>query len=448
MLFDIFCRLKNQGTEVCAYIREEGGMAIFEGILSFREAFAPNIVEMLRQMEKNHVRVSLFLPEEGQYHLNYLIASGWIDSGKDAVSASKLRTAGKNLSDVFDKKRVFFGFREDEVAEQISACRKQGKTTACLGMEYRVTPLIPPADISIGCELYDESTTDSSIRTAGASDEYNAAVNRHADVLIRRAGPNGGGLAGIACAVGTARSIHFRMMLAMQYLLVAQLLRVTTVVLPMLFGYAMISPALLLISGVWVDLAYVLICAFHHCSPDVLHEAPDYHRFFKAPFRARPDWLCATLVCGFFTVLSAWVLMGTATTPAGDGLEIYMFLSLLLAQTCLLVCLLRSTGVPSARWRSYVSSLLVIGALICLILPILLIPPVGAWFGGRGLSLLTLLLALLSPLFLIGCYFLSMTYRKKIRRMFRVYFHGIKRRLGKNRNRRAYTEDKSSEEKK
>ena len=85
---------------------------------------------------------------------------------------------------------------------------------------------------------------------------------------------------------------------------------------------------------------------------------------------------------------------------------------------------------------------------MCLILPILLIPPVGAWFGGRGLSLLTLLLSLLSPLFLIGCYFLSMTYRKKIRRMFRVYFHGIKRRLGKNRNRRAYTEDKSSEEEK
>ena len=442
MLFDIFCRLKNQGTEVRAYIREEGGLAVFEGILSFREAFAPDIPEMLRQMEKNHVRVSLFLPEEGQYHLNYLIASGWIDSGKDAVSASKLRAAGKKISDVFDKKRVFFGFSEDEVAEQIAVSRTAGKTVACFGIGHRASPMSLPADISIGCEMPEDATSPC------ASDEYNAAVNRHADVLIRRAGPGGGGLAGIACAISTARSIHFRMMLAMQYLLVAQLLRVTMVVLPMLFGYAMISPALLLISGVWVDLAYVLICAFHHCSPDVLREAPDYHRFFKAPLRARPDWLCATLVCGFFTVLSAWVLMGTATTPVGEGLEIYMFLSLLLAQTCLLVCLLRSTGVPSARWRSYVSSLLVIGALMCLILPILLIPPVGAWFGGRGLSLLTLLLSLLSPLFLIGCYFLSMTYRKKIRRMFRVYFHGIKRRLGKNRNRRAYTEDKSSEEEK
>ena len=44
-----------------------------------------------------------------------------------------------------------------------------------------------------------------------------------------------------------AHAPYFRMMLAMQYLLVAQLLRMTVVILPLLFGSVMISPSLLLI---------------------------------------------------------------------------------------------------------------------------------------------------------------------------------------------------------
>lgn len=448
-LSDIFCQLKNQGTEVCAYIREEGGLTVFEGLLSFREAFAPELAETLRDLESKHVRVSLFMPEEGKYHLNYLIASGWIDSGKDAVSASRLQAAGKTLSDVFDKRRVFFGFSEEQIAEQIARCRAENKVTASLGLRHGDSPLMTPADICFSCEsrFYgmdaDEHGNEHARARVLSVEECDQSVRRQADVLIRRADPEGGGLSGIRTAIETARAIHFRMMLALQYLLVAQLLRLTTVVLPLLFGRAMISPSLLLISGVWVDLAYILICAFHHCSPDVLRDPPDGLRFFKSPLRTRPDWVCATVVCGIFTALTAWILSGTGTAPSGQGLELYVFLSLLFSQTCLVLCLLRATGHAPRQWRANASLLLVFAALLALLCPILVIPPVAAWFGAGGASVLVFVLSLLSPLYLIGCYFLSLTYRPRLVRIFRDFFRSRKHKKGKKRKTDAYTDDKN-----
>ncbi len=444
-LFDIFCQLKNQGTEVCAYIREEGGLTIFEGLLSFREAYAPEIPGALRQLEENHVRVSLFLPEEGKYHLNYLLASGWIDSGKDAVSASRLYAAGKTLADVFDKKRVFFGFPDEAIEEQIKKCRAEGKVTASLGLRHGESPLMTPADICLSCEMrtYRSSASEQApqeLTDMLSVEECDQSVRRNADVLIRRAGTEGGGLAGIYHAILTARSIHYRMMLAMQYLLVAQLLRMTVVILPLLFGTLMVSPTLLLVSGVWIDLAYVLICAFHHCDPEMLREVPDYRRFFKSPLRSRPDWLCATLICGAFTVLTAWILSGTNTLPSGQGLELYTFLSLFATQTCLLFCLLRTTGNFSGHWRSYASSLVILGAVLMLLAPIFLIPPIARVFCAGGLSIFLLVCALLAPLYLVGGYFLCQTYRRKLVRRLRVYFRGIRRWIVKLRRSRAYTD--------
>ena len=250
--------------------------------------------------------------------------------------------------------------------------------------------------------------------SAVASDECDQSVRRNADVLIRRAGPDGGGLSGIAGAIYTARSISFRMMLSLQYLLVAQMLRVMLVIVPLVFGWLTLSPAMLLISGVWVDLAYVLICAVRHCSHDVLRDAPDYDRFFKSPLRSRPDWVVATIVCGLFTVLSAWIMKGTGAAPQGNGLSLYMFLSLLTAQTCILFCLLRTSGAFSKRLRSHLSTILILLALLAMLTPIIFIPPLARWFGASGMSWLILLLSLFSPLYLLGSYFLSLSYRPKL----------------------------------
>ncbi len=381
MLFDVFCHLKNQGMDVCAYVREERGYVIFEGILACREAFDPELRETRRSLEESHVRVSLFLPGEGASQINYLMSAGWIESEKEAVYASAVREKGKTLTDVFGKKRVFLGFSEEEISEQVARVREEGRITASLGLKHGEAPMMNPADVCFSCEPRTYNTNIQNEQeveavSAVASDECDQSVRRNADVLIRRAGPEGGGLSGIAGAIYTARSISFRMMLTLQYLLVAQMLRVTLVIVPLVFGWLTISPAMLLISGVWVDLAYVLICAVRHCSHDVLRDPPDYDRFFKSPLRSRPDWVIATLVCGLFTVLSAWIMRGTGAAPQGNGLSLYMFLSLLTAQTCILFCLLRTSGAFAKRLRAHLSTILILLALLALLAPVILIPPV------------------------------------------------------------------------
>ena len=433
MLFDVFCHLKNQGTDVCAYVREERGYVIFEGILSCREAFDPELRETRRRLEESHVRVSLFLPEEGASYMNYLMSAGWIESEKEAVNASAVRRHGKSLADVFGKKRVFLGFSEQEIAEQIALCRENGKLTASLGLRHGEVALMNPADVCISCEPREYNTNiqhEQHIEpvSAQAAEECDQSVRRNSDVLIRRAGPDGGGLSGIANAIYTARSISFRMMLTMQYLLVAQLLRMTLVIVPLVFGWLTISPALLLISGIVVDLAYILVCALHHCKPDVLRDPPDYDRFFKAPLRSRPDWVCATIVSGLFIVLTGWILKGTGTAMQSGGLSLYMFLCLFVVQSCLLFCLLRTAGSFAGHWKSHAASLLVFFALLGLLSLILFIPPVAAWFGADGLSAIIAVFAVISPLYLLGSYFISLSYRKK----FLVGMHRIFRNFKKS----------------
>ncbi len=435
-LYDMFTHLRNQGTEVCAYVREERGYVIFEGILSCREAFDPSLRQTRRRLEESHVRISLFLPTEDDSCLNYLMSAGWIDSEKETVSASQIARLGKRLADVFDKRRVFLGFSDEEIAALIEHCRAQGKITASLGLRHDDAPLMNPADVCFSCEpreYHTNAQNEANIEMASvSSEECDQSVRRNSDVLIRRAGPDGGGLSGISCAVHTARAISFRMMLAMQYLLVAQMLRVTLVILPLLFGWLTISPALLLISGVWVDLAYILVCALHPCGDDVLRAVPDHSKFFKAPLRMRPDWICATVICGAFTALSAWILKGTGAAPLGSGLYLYTFLALLVSQSCLLWCLLRTTGSATKRWRTHLSSLIVIGILMVMLSGVIFISPVAAWFGANGLSLLLLIIALLSPLYLLGSYFISQSYRPKLMRTLRRMFGKNSSATGKN----------------
>ncbi len=425
-LYDMFVHLKNQGTQVCAYVREERGYVIFEGILSCREAFDPLLRQTRRRLEESHVRISLFLPGEDDGCINYLMSAGWIDSEKETVTASQAARLGKTLADVFEKRRVFLGFSDEEIAQFIERCRAQGKTTASLGLRHDDAPLMNPANVCFSCEPRDYNTNiqnESDVEVATAAvEECDQSVRRNSDVLIRRAGPDGGGLSGIACAIHTSRAISFRMMLTMQYLLVAQMLRVTLVILPLLFGWLAISPALLLISGVWVDLAYILICALHPCGEDVLRAVPDHDRFFKAPLKIRPDWICATVICGVFTVLTAWILMGTGAAPQKGGLFLYTFLALWESQSCLLWCLLRTTGSFALNWRNHASSLLVIGVLLVVLAGVILIPPIAAWFGANGLSLLLIIMAVLSPLYLLGSYFISQSYRPKLMRTFRRMF--------------------------
>jgi hypothetical protein len=76
--------------------------------------------------------------------------------------------------------------------------------------------------------------------------------------------------------------------------------------------------------------------------------------------------------------------------------------------------------------------LIVIGILMTFLGAIILIPPVAGWFGANGLSVLLLVIALLSPLYLLGSYFISQSYRPKLMRTLRRMFGKNSQPTGKN----------------
>ena len=54
--------------------------------------------------------------------------------------------------------------------------------------------------------------------------------------------------------------------------------------------------------------------------------------------------------------------------------------------------------------------------------PILLIPPIATWFGANGITVLILVFALFAPLYLLGSYFISLSYRPRFMHTIREIF--------------------------
>jgi O-antigen/teichoic acid export membrane protein len=66
--------------------------------------------------------------------------------------------------------------------------------------------------------------------------------------------------------------------------------------------------------------------------------------------------------------------------------------------------------------RAHISAILILLVLLALLAPILFIPPFARWFGAAGMSVVIVIISLFSPLYLLGSYFLSMSYRPKLMR--------------------------------
>jgi hypothetical protein len=68
------------------------------------------------------------------------------------------------------------------------------------------------------------------------------------------------------------------------------------------------------------------------------------------------------------------------------------------------------------------AAILILLVLLALLAPIILIPPVAKWFGAAGMSVVIVIVSMFSPLYLLGSYFLSMSYRPKLMRtLFRMF---------------------------
>jgi magnesium-transporting ATPase (P-type) len=229
----------------------------------------------------------------------------------------------------------------------------------------------------------------------------------HADLLVRRTGARSGALDGLLGAVRTARAIERNMALMLQYMLVTQFLRMTPVLVALLFGNLSLSAPLILAGGLWVDLGFILLLAFRRGGEEELLISAKSERLFESPIRERPDRVIGAALCGVVILLLRLILRNSLLlTPGAD--VTFVFLSLLTVQTTAI--LLFYFGGNEKDSRPLTAQLPVLGTLLLiLLLPLLLLcsPQIAALCSCAPITLpilaAALVQALIYPALCYGC---------------------------------------------
>jgi hypothetical protein len=197
------------------------------------------------------------------------------------------------------------------------------------------------------------------------------------------------------------------MVLMLQYLIFTQFLRMTLVLLPLLFGVIALPSAVIIFSGLFVDLIYIFVLAFHRYPKEDLKTPPKDRKYFESPFKKRPDWLCASILTGIFITVLGAILRTSGVAAAGAGYELFVFISLTLTQTIVLLFFLQSgtptMGVPTARMTVLAAFGIVCGMTVL----ISCFPHLSALFGCEGISISIVLFSLLAIPFFAGSLVLS-----------------------------------------
>jgi magnesium-transporting ATPase (P-type) len=407
LLLEAAKRLRRDGCRLLLYAtRNEQGTTIFEGLIALRESIDTEAMEKVQELSRHEVRVSWVLPSVTPYELSVLRQCGLLSDQEHPHSLADL--SGEQLCRVYREQvyTVYVGADADAVEQLLRGCRTKRTVTATLGLHASTAS--DAADLKI---TYDDTPfrSDSSIGTGKPTlstekDERVRRVRRAKDadvsvaaLLLRRGEVAVETLRGLLGAVRAARAIQKNMALMLQYMLVSQFLRMTLVLLSLLFGTTLLSASMILISGMWVDLGFILLLAFRRGGYDELMRSTPNTRLFDHPIRVRPDRVCAAVLTGIVMLLFSVILRWAGPLSAPGMQSLFVFASLLLTQT--MAILLFYFGGSERDERPMRTQLPIIGMLLLILLPPLLLlclPGFAAVLQCASLTLPVVLLSLVS----------------------------------------------------
>ncbi|MBQ7337652.1 MAG: cation-transporting P-type ATPase [Clostridia bacterium] len=437
LFYEACIRLREDGCRVLFYAtRDESGLTL-EGMIGLREAVDPDAAEKLAQLARHHVRVSVLLQNPHPCDLALLRQSGLLNDGETGVCAREI--SAKELIRLYEAQEqscVFTEVKPIHAKALIEHYQAQKMHCAAVGFDYNSHELLDAADVAISYDntrFRSDGATNagkpipldrlsSGARGAGRGD---AAVVADSDLLVRRGSEKGGALDGILGAVRTARAIEKNMALMLQYMLVTQFLRMTPVLLSLLFGGSLLSPSLLLVSGMWVDLGFILLLAFRRGGEDELLLPARSARLFDAPVKERPDRVVAAVMSGILILTISAILLHSGVLLNTQQQMLFVFLSLLFVQTTAI--LLFYFGGGERDERPLQAHLPIFGMLLIVLLPpliMLCIPSVASVLGCASMTLPILLLSagamVLYPILCYVCAKLRFRMRRFLRKHFSI----------------------------
>jgi len=337
-----FRKAIESGCETYAVTMTNSSAEILMGVFCLKETVSRAVKEKVLELKNANVLPLLFLESEQASEAFLALDAGFISKRSEIAYASSLRAEGRKIADVADRCRLFLGFSDSEKKEYTEYLRKNGHTVAAFASSVDEIGVWSAADVKITCDRasYGHQHNDfeklyaSSVSGEGTSPDGAQSLRLSADLLVKRAGPHGGGAGGILNAVAESRRLHKNLVRIVTYLLCSQLIRIIFVVPGIFFGKILISPFHLLFGGLIIDLGAAFIIAADK------HEKTAVKKKFRSTRLNDPVRLCKRMLN--MTALSAGseVITALITVMIGkDHVSGAVFLSVTLSQFILLLIL-------------------------------------------------------------------------------------------------------------
>ena len=260
------------GSLVLFILTRTGGETAVRGMLTYAPHTSRKTAGTVKSRENAGIRVSLFLKDASDVDIRAAGACGLTET-PPALSLRGHDTPGADLLD--NGHRAFTDCSTARLEESIRSLRDGGRTVAVLSVEREDLTLLNAADVAVTCSpaLYPSAESGHPRLSGGATAirDANSSVDgtpngqlatdltrRRADVVVRRASPEGGGIGGFRRALLCADHIKDTTDRAFGFTLLSQAARLLLIVLPVLLGAALPAAPALLLSGIGIDLLVLL----------------------------------------------------------------------------------------------------------------------------------------------------------------------------------------------
>ena len=335
------------GTLTLFILTRAGGEIAYRGMLTYAPHAGRKTAGAVKSLESAGVRVSVFLKDHSDVDIRAVGECGLTEE----APVLSLRNTDVSVVDLMDEgRRAFTDCTPEQIETCIRALKDRGRTVAVLSVEREDVPLLNAADVAITCApaLYvaaegghprlpgNSSAPDGTANSPLATD----ITRRRADVVVRRATHEGGGIVGVRRALLCADHIKDTMDRVFTFMLLSQTARLLLVTLSVLLGAALPAASALLLSGMGVDLL-ILLSAVGLPHPATPHSRRSMEAGITTPLTTYFRELIAVTVAVTLPTLAVAICRFCDVDFGGD---MYHFLILCLAG--LQLVLYRGTPLP------------------------------------------------------------------------------------------------------
>ena len=374
------------------------------GVLAFAQRPGHQFAQCCEHLMSSGVRISIFMPDSAE-SMKILTDCGFVrNENNDVLTSGAARDQGLDLHVAYGSYRAYLGFTQAQIAEMMDKLKQRGNRVATYCVDNRMQALHDMADLKITCDAieyrsakvaesyYDKLPVDGKPFSSRASQN----MRRTSDVILRRAGEQGGGLHGIITGRKYAFAVNHNLANAMTYLITVQMFRAVLLLIPAIFGTLTLSAVSLLISGLLLDAAAIGLFSLATLGRAAISSSYPIMRRLEKPI----TYNAANIISACFSALLLWLgfailqIFGFVDPVQSTGLG---FLSTCLLQGLVFAVTLREY--TSNNKKKFKSSLTITSVTFTVLLAAcVLIPGLNTLTGCDTLTPPVALLTLVAPL--------------------------------------------------